>query len=101
MLLPQWPHGDVGMESLLTSLQRGVLRDLLHRDKDIVCDDTNLRPRVFTELCRLANIYGAEVKVQDFRHVPLSMCLERDALRAAPVGADVINRMYNRYIVTA
>lgn len=98
MLLPQWPHGDYDKEVLLTTLQRGVIRDLLFRDKDVVCDDTNLNPRVFAELCSLAHTYDARVEVMDMRHVSLSVCLTRDALRESPVGVEVIERMYDRYI---
>lgn len=38
-----------------------------------------------------------EMEVKDFFHIPLSVCIERDAQCDNPIGAEVIKRTYNKY----
>ena len=66
----------------------------------IICDDTNLSPKVMESLKLLAgaNLYQFEIK--DFTDVPLDVCIDRDAKREgyARVGSKVILDMHNRYL---
>ena len=101
MVVSDWPHGDAGHEDLLTGVQRNLIIVLLARDRDVTVDDTNLRPDVVDRLRRIAAGYGAEFLIEDFTHVPLDVCLERDAARPNPVGEQVIRGMWERYLKPA
>lgn len=75
-----------------------LIRNLLRDGKDVISDDTNLPARTVKDLMKIAQEFGAEVKVLDFTDVPLETCIARDKLRAAPVGISVITDMYNRFV---
>jgi len=90
--------GDGWAEAQVTVAQRAQIDALLRAGVDVICDDTNLRPRSVRELAELAVAAGAVVKLEDFTGVPVDVCVERDAARANPVGEDVIRSMYARYL---
>lgn len=86
-------------EELVSVVQHGPIPELLRRGIDVVVDDTNLRSRALRTLMELGARAGADVQVVDeFLSVPLTTCLERDAARARPVGADVIRHMHGKYL---
>lgn len=60
----------------------------------VIVSDTNLKPRYRNEWMGLAGRLGASVEVKSFLHVPLEVCIERDAARPNPVGEAVIRRMH-------
>jgi predicted kinase len=66
----------------------------------IICDDTNLDPKVLDDLTVLAEQYGYEANIKDFTDVPVWKCIERDFGRTgyARVGPKVILDMYNKYL---
>ncbi len=64
---------------------------------DVISADTNFG-RHKNRLFELAKQCGAEFEVKDFTKVPLEVCIERDAKREKPVGAEVIKQMYNQYV---
>jgi tRNA uridine 5-carbamoylmethylation protein Kti12 len=66
----------------------------------VVVSDTNLAENVYNDLWELAASEGAEFQLQDFRDVPLDVCLERNAQRTGKefVPKEAILRMYNTYI---
>lgn len=96
-----WNYNDLLMESLVSLLQREMIKELLGADRHVIVDDTNLDWRHVQALAKLATgIRSAVVPVQmkEFLHVPVQVCIERDAVRPNPVGRDVIMAMYNKYL---
>jgi predicted kinase len=76
----------------------------------IIVDDTNFEEKHFERMKEIADQqrYKHEckylttditVEYKDFLDVSLDVCLERDALRAKPVGEKVIKDMHQRYIL--
>ncbi|MFI6939942.1 AAA family ATPase [Streptomyces sp. NPDC050418] len=85
-------------EKRVMAVRDATILDLLHRGYDVVCDDTNLPQRVARDLARLANRAGAELQVHDFTHVPLDVCVERDAARERTVGEATIRGLHLRFL---
>lgn len=84
-------------EVLITKLQKDAARAFLRQGLDVVVSDTNLRQRAAREWATLAKLMGAELKVQDFTHVPLEELLRRNAEREDSVPEGVIRGMHRRY----
>ena len=86
-------------EPRIVMIRDAAILALLER-LDVICDDTNLPQRVVTDLARLAPQAQAEFEVVDFTHVPLGICVDRDALRQdkPPVGRQVIEGMHNQFL---
>ncbi|MEO3783868.1 AAA family ATPase [Actinocorallia sp. B10E7] len=85
-------------EQRVLAVRDEALSRLLGGGYDVVCDDTNLPQWNVRALARLALQAGAEFEVHDFTHVPLEMCLERDAARAEPVGEERIRDLHLRFL---
>lgn len=63
----------------------------------IIIDNTNLAERSLRDLEKIVIAAGARFEVDDtFLAVPVEVCIERDAQRAATVGETVIRRMQNQ-----
>lgn len=81
-----------------------LILGLLKAGKDVVVDDTNLPSRTMRDLLNLGRRAGAIITVEDLTHVPLEVCIDRDAKRydgansRACVGEDVIRQMHQAYI---
>jgi predicted kinase len=90
--------GEGYREKQVTAVQRASVEALLTMGVSVICDDTNLRGKVVRELAELALAAGATPELVDFTHVPIEVCIERDAARPESVGAEVIQRMYDRYL---
>jgi len=73
---------------------------LLTAGTSVISSDTNFGRKHKVRLSELARIHGAEFEIKRF-DVPLAVCIERDSKRegSARVGADVIRKMYNQYVV--
>jgi predicted kinase len=71
----------------------------------IIVDDTNFEEKHFNNIKGLTDAFNnlgrhnITVEYKDFLDVPLDVCLERDSLRAKPVGEKVIKGMHQRYIL--
>jgi predicted kinase len=100
MLRATWPHGDPDAEYVCTVVQRATIRALLRHGRNVICHDTNLPDGVVAELVREARQLGAEARVQDFRDVPLEVCIGRDAGRpdSERIGEDRIRAMWQRHL---
>lgn len=98
MLRPTWPHGDSSFEKACTIVQHKAIEGLLREDFDVINDDTNLYTVYFTKLLRIAIDCEANIIIKDFTHVPIEVCIERDAARAKPVGEKVIRKMWDRFL---
>jgi len=86
-------------EVMTAGVRNNIIRQGLDSGKNVICDDTNLSPKVMSELEQLARESGAKVEIVDiFLDVPLETCIERDLHRLASVGEKVIRRMHNQYL---
>lgn len=75
-----------------------LIESLLKAGKNVICDDTNLAPKVEKELRELGARCGAKVSIKDFTDVDYRECIKRDLKRARSVGAAVIMKMYDDYL---
>ncbi|GAA1623830.1 hypothetical protein GCM10009733_020590 [Nonomuraea maheshkhaliensis] len=81
-------------EQHINAIRDSIILELLRSGVDVVCDDTNLPERTGHHLHQLAAKVGASVQVKDFTHVPLGVCIQRDAARPRSVGEHVIRDMH-------
>lgn|SRR5574343_443674 len=86
------------IEDIITKAQLAIISDLLKSGINVICDDTNLNPNTQKKFQELCSSIGVNYKIQDFRSVPLSVCIERDSKRKRPVGATVIGHFFAKYI---
>lgn len=91
------PDYSWDQEVAVTEASRAAVRALLAAGRDVVADDTNLRPKYVREWARFAAANGAGFEVVEF---PMSVeeSIERDSHRPSPVGADVIRSMARRFL---
>ena len=75
-----------------------LVRLALEETKNVIVDETNLSDKSYNYWNNLAKEYNVEFIVQDFRDVPLKVCIDRDYRRDKQVGEKVIRDKYNRYI---
>jgi|WetSurSiteA1Bulk_404760.scaffolds.fasta_scaffold00048_31 predicted kinase len=85
-------------ENVIIALRDMNITYLLSNGKNVINDDTNLNPGTFNSQVELGEAVGAEVKVQDFTDVPLSVCLARNNYRISPVPDKVIVGMFYKHI---
>lgn len=96
-----WDYNDRQMENLVTTLQSERIKELLEKDCHVIVDDVNLDWTHVQLLIRLATSMRSRtvvVQVKEFLHVPVLVCIARDAQRPNPVGEDVIRGMYRKYM---
>ena len=85
-----------GIAELLQATRESLLKTYLQSPlvETIIIDNTNLQKRTVSSIQKIALRFGAKFVVDDsLLYVPVETCIERDALRAVPVGADVIRKM--------
>jgi predicted kinase len=92
------------IEKTVSKVESTAVRDFLRKGFDVVIDSYNLNPIVIEKWKKLKNVLSNEdielsVEVVNF-NVPVDECIIRDNNRPIEdrVGADVITRMYNKYI---
>ncbi|MCW2942256.1 MAG: 5-hydroxyl kinase [Actinomycetia bacterium] len=85
-------------EQRVMAVRDAAIVRMLRNGIDVVCDDTNLPQRIARDLARLAKRAGANLKVHDFTHVPLEVCIERDAARDRTVGEEHIRNLHVRFL---
>lgn len=85
-------------ETLIVEFRNKIVGSSLHSGHSIIVDDTGFNKAHEKHLRNIANCYNAEFEIKDFTDVPLETCIERDAGRAKPVGADVIRKMHHQYL---
>jgi predicted kinase len=86
-------HNEQFILKARNSLILAALQDGYH----VLIDDTNLHPKHEDAIRELVKGLAA-VSIQDFTHVPLEVCLERDRQRPNYVGEQVIRRMYRDFL---
>ena len=93
-----WNYQSTELEDLISDLQQSVIRKLLASGRTVIVHDTNLDWAHVAALTRVAESGSAPWQIQDFTHVPLETCLERDAAREVPVGRSLILQMQAKYL---
>lgn len=96
-----WNYDDGQAESMVSVLQKQLVKELLHAGKHVIVDDTNLPWKHVQEMINFVRgfrLLTVEIYVKEFLHVPVEVCIERDAARLHPVGSDVIEAMYRKYL---
>jgi predicted kinase len=68
-----------------------------HGNHIVIAADTNFGKHK-EALQGLAKACKVDFEVKDFTRIPIELCIERDAKRDKPVGAEVIKGMYNKYL---
>lgn len=87
-------------EERVTRLQEKLVRAALSEDMTVIVSDTHLPDRSVKKWLKLGHELGVSVEVKDFRHVPLAVCLGRNAVRDDDkvVPVEVVEDKYNRFI---
>lgn len=100
MFAAVWDHGNRADEDVVTEVQMDAVGAWLSRRRSVVVDDTNLRPDVVERLRVFAGLHHVEFLIEDFTHVPLEVCIARDAARpeSERVGERVIRGMWQKYL---
>lgn len=94
-----WTPELKNSSKILKRIREDIIKNLLENSKVeiIIIDNTNLHRAAFSSLSVLATEYGVSFIVDDtFLGVPVEECIKRDALRAHPVGAEVIRSLASR-----
>jgi predicted kinase len=91
-----FPFGS-SMEKLVTQLERGSVVASLDKGYNVIIDATNFRlPTDW--VADIARVYDCKVQIIDFTHIDVKTCIQRDQQRENPVGKEVIEGMYNKYL---
>lgn len=85
-------------EGRVTGISRARVVAALDEGKHVIVSDTNLAAKTRRQWKTLAESLDAVYDEVSFLHVAPEVCIERDARREHPVGADVIRSMYQRYL---
>jgi predicted kinase len=87
-------------EKRVVKARNALIRNFLGWGLDVICDDTNLPPRVVSDLRELASRCGATLEIKDLTQVPLEECLARNNARGdkLPVPEEWIRSQHAQYI---
>lgn len=87
-------------EDLVTSVQHGMIRRLLSRGVQVICDDTNLYDDHLLDLVAVARSASAGWTIRDFTTVPPATCIRHDATRppGQRAGAKIITAMFDKHL---
>ena len=96
MLTPNFKHGSK-MEEIVTIIELGAIRSSLGEGYSCIIDATNFRGTEHFARIAEDNKNDIEIEIRDF-DTDLKTCIQRDQQRVNPVGKEVIERMYNKYI---
>lgn len=95
-------------ENLIDQMYLAFLNEAMLNKYDIVIDNMNLNEQYIKDIKQNVgefNDWAAlsaldvryEVEIKDFFHVPLQICIDRDAQRDNPIGEEIIRNTYNKY----
>ena len=84
-------------EAAVSSVQWVMINTAFDDGFSVVVSDTNLNPKVMSNLMGLAKENLADVEIKSFLDVPLGAILKRDQERDDRVGEKVIIGMFERY----
>lgn len=85
-------------ELQITGAQNAIILNALRHRTNVIVADTNLRHHYVQRLASLAGFAKAEFVTKSFLHVPIAVCIKRDAARPSPVGEEFILAMWQRYL---
>lgn len=96
------PHNNQN-ESFTCAIRDSIICEALTLQRDVIVDDTNFNPAHVKRFEELAVRHGAELHREDFTHVALNLCLERNmsadrVLRGRNVPDKVIRQMWSKNI---
>jgi predicted kinase len=95
MLKLNFPHGSF-LEELVTDIEDISIKNSLKKGYSVIVDATNFRGyERFISLMPVES--DINIMLIEF-DTPLEECILRDSKRSSPVGKDVIERMYKKYI---
>lgn len=85
-------------ERLTMAARDSLIMLMLRKEQNVICDDTNFGQTDWLQ--KLAKQAGATFLIVDFTHIPVELCIERDAKRTgkARVGEEVIRNMARRWL---
>ncbi len=83
-------------EDTVRAIRDKIIALLLDEGASVIVDDTNINDQHRVRIQNLCSAHGAEYRVMTF-DTPVDVCIERDAQRPKPVGADVIHRMNEQW----
>ena len=92
----KWTQGN---EKIVNKVQDAIAKVIIDEGIHLLVDNTNLSQSQQDQCQRYADYAGTKLAVEDFTHVPVTECLERDSKRGEKsVGRKVILDMWNRYV---
>lgn len=86
----KWSKGN---EQFIKKVQREMAAAAITEGFDVVIDDTNLVTATFDSWLQFGTDHGCKIHVEDFTHISVHLCIERDKNRVASVGEEVIRKM--------
>ena len=84
-----------GLENLVKATRNFIIKQAMMSGYDIIIDDTNFHPSHIKDITFIVESKvpaNYSVEILEFL-TPVEICIQRDANRPAPVGAEVIRRM--------
>jgi predicted kinase len=93
-----WNYQSSELENLISDIQQQMIRILLLAGHKVIADDTNLDWAHVDQLVNVARSLNVVWQIQDFTHVPLEICIERDAARDLSLGRLKIMNMHAKYL---
>ena len=85
-------------EKIVLNARDALVGTFLAQNLTVIVDDTNFAPFHETRLRELAAEYGANFRIEDFTHVSLETCLERNAKRPNSVPERAIRAMWVEHL---
>lgn len=90
-------------EAIVVAMRDAMIQQALKMNLSVVVDDTNFEEKHFAAIDAIAKRWNIPLEVEDFSHVPLKTCLERNKNRdrviaGRDVPEEVIQRMWRQYV---
>lgn len=86
-------------EAFTLKVRDFIVEQALKENKTIIVDDTGFATKHEYTLREIARDNDADFEIKDFTDVPIETCIERDKIRTASVGEDVIRKMHNQFFM--
>lgn len=87
-----------GREKYIKQAELALADLYLSNGFQVIIDDCNLAESTKAMWQEFAKQHQAEIEIQDFTHISLEVCLERDQHRPDYVGEQAIRRMYRDFL---
>lgn len=95
-----WPWGATQAEADLTHIEISAIVAAYQAGRAVIVDSTLLDPLHYAYLSDGLRQYHIRTVSQEFRNVPLEVCLARNLRRTGParLRPEIIESMYNRHV---